>query len=65
MRYTCSTCGCVAQHPVQGVDVHEERGYLWCARCAPIIFVNGEPRLNEFPAAGKMIPETIIHKERP
>lgn len=63
MKYTCSSCGYVGKRPVVGVDVIEEHGYLWCVKCAPIIFVNGEPRLCEFPTKGKMIPDTILHGE--
>jgi len=59
----CETCSEEVQNPVEGVNVHTERGYQWHTRCARIRFVDGSPVL-DVPSPGRMIPETIMRGDR-
>ena len=56
-KLTCETCG-NSNVPVPGVTVVWSRGYYWCAHCADIESVDGEP-IVQFPSNGKMSPDTI------
>lgn len=60
MTWRCDNCGYETSTPVNGVNAHYERSHLWCMLCAPIRFRDGQPELSEFPAQGKLIPESIL-----
>lgn len=62
MRYTCSDCGARVV-PIQGVNAVYSRGYWWCVHCVKGHWLNGYFMVGDFPAKGKMIPDTIMHSE--
>jgi hypothetical protein len=45
--WRCETCGKAVRHPIEGVNIHTERGDMWCVHCAPIIMRMGKPVLDE------------------
>ena len=60
--YICSDCGNRVL-PVEGVSAVYARGYWWCVHCVEGHFANGVFLVDEFPAKGKMIPDTLMHDD--
>lgn len=49
--------------PVEGVTAIYSRGCWWCAKHAAIYMQEGEAFI-DFPSKGKLIPRTIMTKEK-
>lgn len=61
MRFTCEICGYQTDHPLTDDTIIGLRGYWWHIPCGPLAYDEyGNAYLTEFPAKGKMIPETIL-----
>ena len=61
-RWTCETCA-RAVIPVEGVTALYQMGYWWCARCADVRYVSGEPEV-QFPSVGQLVPDSILRGRR-